>query len=264
MFFKKRKNNKHTKKRRRFKAILLFRNIPIGRKYLLAFSLSIIFFVSATLVVYAQLNNAQDRVNHIIDESQTKSDLVQMALLIEQQSAVVSDYILMNNNKFKNKFIELNEEIDTVSERLSSSLSQEQESHFNKVLESVEFVQTNFEEKIIDDSLTETDKIYTQIQIDSHKTTSISYMNLLIEEMEELETSAIHQVKNSMNHSNIILIIANIISITLGIIIMYFISRVISRHLKNVVHTATNIANGHLSLEKINYEGKDEIGQLAK
>src|SRR5690625_286529 len=264
MLFKRRKKKvKRTTKQRRFNSIRFTRNISIGRKYLLAFALSIILFVSATFVVYSQLNTAQDRVNHIIDESQVKSDLVQMALLIEQQGSLVSDYILMNNNKFKNKFIELNEEIDTVSERLSHSLSKEHESHFNKVLESVEFVQTNFEEKITDDSLTETDKVYAQIQIDSHKTTSVSYMNLLIDEMEELETSAIHQVKNTMNHSNIILIIANIISITLGLIIMYFISRVISRHLKNVVHTATNIANGHLSLEKINYEGKDEIGQLA-
>src|SRR5699024_7787965 len=59
------------------------------------------------------------------------------------------------------------------------------------------------------------------------------------------------------------LTIANVSSIIIGISLIIFVSRKISRELKRVVTTATEVANGNLQIANVNYTGKDEIGQLA-
>lgn len=239
------------------------RNIKIGGKYLFAFSISTLLFVCATVLVFLQLSTSKEDVNHIIEQNQVKSDLVQMALYIEQQGGLISDFILINNIKYVSEFKEVDEELLNLTERLSNNLSTEQMPYFDKVVEGTEFVRTTFEDTITNDAIDETDKIYAQIQVNSHKTTSSSYMRLLIEDIEEEEQLAITQVNTSMDYSNTILIVANIISIATGLIIMILISRRISSHLNKVVTNAIDMSKGLLSIKPIEYEGKDEIGKLS-
>src|SRR5699024_10722388 len=74
---------------------------------------------------------------------------------------------------------------------------------------------------------------------------------------------ATDNASNSMSNSTVFLIITNVISILIGLIIMFIISQIISRHLNRVVETTTEIADGNLGVEKVDYGGKDEIGQLS-
>src|SRR5690625_2683072 len=239
------------------------RKIKIGGKYLFAFSISSLLFVCATVLVFLQLSASKADVKDIIEQNQVKSDLVQMALYIEQQGGLISDFILINNIKYVSEFNEIDEELLDLTERLSNNLSTEQMPYFDKVVEGTEFVRTTFADTITNDAIDESDKIYAQIQVNSHKTTSSSYMKLLIEEIEEEEQVAITQVNTSMDYSNTILIVANIISIATGLIIMVLISRRISSHLNKVVTTAVDMSKGDLSIKPIEYEGKDEIGKLS-
>lgn len=247
----------------RIKVFRFGKNVRISGKYLFAFSISILLFVSATVIVFLQLATAKSHMDHIIQRNEVKSDLVQMALYIEQQGSHISDYMLMNNPKSINEYKEIDEEVITVTERLTNSLSEEEMKSFEKVLEGTEFMRMTFLDNIATNNISETDQIYAQIQINTNKSTSVSYMNYLLKEIEEEEEQAISQVQTSMDNSNQVLLLANIISIAVGFIIMVLISRLISRNLNKVVNVATEIAMGNLSIEPIDYEGKDEIGQLS-
>ncbi len=261
MLFKKKKKKEKIKSQTRKPRFT--RKIKIGGKYLFAFSISSLLFVCATVLVFLQLSASKSDVKDIIEQNQVKSDLVQMALYIEQQGGLVSDFILINNIKYVSEFNEIDEDLLVLSERLSNSLSTEQLQYFDKVVDGTEFIRTSFADTITNDAVDDSDKIYAQIQINSHKSTSNSYMKLLINEIEEEEQVAITQVNTSMDYSIVILIVANIISVATGLIIMIVISRRISSHLHNVVSTAIDISKGHLSTKPIDYEGKDEIGQLS-
>jgi len=140
-------------------------NIKIGGKYLFAFSISTLLFVCATVLVFLQLSTSKEDVNHIIEQNQVKSDLVQMALYIEQQGGLISDFILINNIKYVSEFKEVDEELLNLTERLSNNLSTEQMPYFDKVVEGTEFVRTTFEDTITNDAIDETDKMYAQIQV---------------------------------------------------------------------------------------------------
>ena len=69
--------------------------------------------------------------------------------------------------------------------------------------------------------------------------------------------------KQAVKNSQIISLIAIIIGVTLGVFLMYYVQRKITRPLKSVVVAANNIANGELYHQDIANGSKDEIGQLA-
>src|SRR5690606_29110537 len=56
---------------------------------------------------------------------------------------------------------------------------------------------------------------------------------------------------------------ANTLAIVLGIVLLLLVSRGITKNLQKVVHTTNEIANGNLVAKPVDYNGKDEIGQLA-
>src|SRR5690625_1522375 len=261
MLFKKKKKKEKIKsqtKKPRFT-----RKIKIGGKYLFAFSISSLLFVCATVLVFLQLSASKADVKDIIEQNQVKSDLVQMALYIEQQGGLVSDFILINNIKYVSEFNEIDEDLLVLTERLSNSLSTEQLQYFDKVVDGTEFIRTTFADNITNDAVDDSDKIYAQIQINTHKSTSNSYMKLLISEIEEEEEVAITQVNTSMDYSITILIVANIISIVFGLIIMILISGRFFINLIKFVKLAIIIVKVHFWTKPFNYEGKDKIGQYS-
>lgn len=69
--------------------------------------------------------------------------------------------------------------------------------------------------------------------------------------------------KQAVSYSQTISIIAIIIGVILGISLMYYVQRTISRPLKSVVIAANKIANGELYHQDISHQSKDEIGQLS-
>ncbi|WNN77222.1 HAMP domain-containing methyl-accepting chemotaxis protein [Lysinibacillus capsici] len=69
--------------------------------------------------------------------------------------------------------------------------------------------------------------------------------------------------KQAVFNSQIISIIAIIIGIALGIFLIFYIQRTISRPLKSVVLAANHVANGELIHPDITHQSKDEIGQLS-
>lgn len=50
----------------------------------------------------------------------------------------------------------------------------------------------------------------------------------------------------------------------MSIIFSKWIGRVVELKLKKVIHVSTSIAQGKLNIESIDYDGKDDVGQLAE
>src|SRR5699024_9816993 len=75
-----------------------WRNVRIGFKYSVAFLITVSLFLIATVIVYNQLNIAENDVETIIDQNELSNDLAQIALLIERKDSHVSSYILINNS----------------------------------------------------------------------------------------------------------------------------------------------------------------------
>ncbi|MBO1002299.1 methyl-accepting chemotaxis protein [Pseudogracilibacillus auburnensis] len=261
---KRQQKKRNGKEKSKLRSMSFLNNISIGNKYLLAFSISIILFISATVIVFFQLKSAEENVNDIIQKNQLASDMAQLALYVEQQDSLISNYIIVGNNRYVDDFKAINEELNDTFSRLESQFDDEENKFlFARVVENNEKIADIFLNSIALDDVDESKIIYSQIQIGTQKTSSVALINRLIEAVNEEQGQSVINVNNSMSKSAFILLIANIISITVGIIIMVVISRLISTYLKRVVAITNDIADGDLTVEQFDYKGKDEIGQLA-
>ena len=258
----KKKDRKQTKTKRN---ILSFtRNFSIGTKYLGALSISIILFLIATAVVFFQLTIAKNNVDDIIKQNQLANDIAQLALYVEQQHSSISDYIIVGGSKYVEEYNQASERFGEIVQRIEPELTGDHKFLFDKVIDNHETTSDLFLNKISSENANEEDFIYAQIQLTSVKDSSVSLLNRLIEDVNNELGDSVVTVNNSMNGTITFLITVNIVSILAGLIIMLFVSRRISKQLKNIVSITTEISTGNLAVKDVNYEGKDEIGQLAK
>lgn len=263
---KKKRNNSNKKAQKSSKkSILNFtRNFSIGTKYLGALSISIILFLIATVVVFFQLTTAKNNVENIINQNQLANDIAQLALYVEQQNSSISDYIIVGGSKYVDEFNQAAEKFEEVAQRVESQISDEHQFIYNKVVENYEATKNLFLNTITSEEAGEHDVVLAQINLASIKNSSVSLLNRLMEDVNNELGESVITVNTSMNDTLTFLITVNIISILIGLIIMVFISRRISTHLKSIVSITTEISTGNLAVQDVNYDGKDEIGQLAK
>src|SRR5699024_4855034 len=92
---------------------------------------------------------------------------------------------------------------------------------------------------------------------------NVELLNNLMEMVNEQQMDAIDRTKQNMSASIVVLAVANLIAVFLGILFLVVVSRSISRNLKKVVGITSEIAKGNLTAADMDYNGKDEIGQLA-
>src|SRR5699024_8860154 len=92
---------------------------------------------------------------------------------------------------------------------------------------------------------------------------NVELLNNLIEMDNEQQMDAIETSKQKITASIVVLAVAYLIAVFLGILFPVVVSRSISRNLKKVVGITSEIAKGNLTAADMDYNGKDEIGQLA-
>ncbi|HLR23185.1 MAG TPA: methyl-accepting chemotaxis protein [Pseudogracilibacillus sp.] len=258
---KKKSTHKSMKKR----IVTFFRNISIGSKYLSIFAISVLLFVIATGLVYFQLNKVKHDVNEIAEKNQITNDMAQIALHVEQQNAIISEYIIVDNRQKIIEFEEVTEQLNQLFEKMENKFSNEEDHLFfiQQIKDTNEEIQNIFINEIASDDTSSSDAVYAQIQIGSQKSTSVASINRLINDFNEEQKMSVSRVEESLKQSVIILIAASIASIVIGLIIMIIISRIISHHLKKVVSITKEISKGNFTVEQMEYVGKDEIGQLS-
>lgn len=245
--------------------VTFFRNISIGSKYLSIFAISVLLFVIATGLVYFQLNKVKHDVNEIAEKNQITNDMAQIALYVEQQNAIISEYIIVDNRQKIIEFEEVTEQLNQLFEKMENKFSNEEDHLFfiQQIKDTNEEIQNIFINEIASDDTSSSDAVYAQIQIGSQKSTSVASINRLINDFNEEQKMSVSRVEESLKQSVIILIAASIASIVIGLIIMIIISRIISHHLKKVVSITKEISKGNFTVEQMEYVGKDEIGQLS-
>jgi len=241
------------------------RNIPIGVKYLIIFLISAALFLVATIAVYTQLNQAENNVEQIIYEGELSDNISQLALLIEQIDSVISQYIIIGSDQYVAQFKTLNDDLENLFESLTSEFANQDDQLFilTHIINNQEKIADTFLNKITSNTLTDDELVYAHIEIGTSKSSSVTLTSRLIGNINESREAATKVVTGSMAQSKLFLILVNVISILSGLIVMYLISRIISRHLQNVVHMTATISKGDLSVESVDYVGRDEIGQIS-
>lgn len=241
-----------------------FRNVNIGVKFLLTFSVVIFLFIIATSVVFFQLTVAQNNMEESIDKSQLANDLATMSIYMEQKDTLVSDYILISTSLYLDEFKEINEDLEELLDKLEPILAQtEYDGYFSNIRSRNDEINDKVLDELTSDNIAEGEIMALRSQVNNTKSELVDILEHITEEITAEQELIVDQSTNSMSNSIYILIVANVVSIIIGLAIMIIISRIITTNLQKVVTLTQEISQGNLKAESIDYEGKDEIGQLS-
>ncbi|OZU88974.1 methyl-accepting chemotaxis protein [Virgibacillus indicus] len=254
------------KKLKSRKALFSWRNIRIGPKYLTGFFASAVLIIIATVVVFLQLNAGQKGIDAVEQQSKRFSDMAELASIVQIKDVQIADYLLTGSTRYVDAFTEYQQEFDALTEKLASTMnSEKQTSLFNTIIENDNKTNDLFFGEISE--AVESDQQYMAASIRNRsselRSETVGFVNELMQVIRNEQADTVQNSKSSINSSIIILTIANISAIIIGIILMILISLRISSGLKNIVNTTSQLAEGNLKVKSVNYEGRDEIGQLA-
>lgn len=254
------------KKLRNLFRFLNWKNVSIGRKYLTAFILSAILFFIAGSVVYLHLSDAGEDIHTVERESLRANEMAQLGTLFQMKDIQLADLIISESERYVEEFEKTSQELDALIKDLEAYIRTEEEMDmFNTIQENDARLNEMFDEivEVLDsDTLTVSETVMRR-ESSLLRETTLELVQELIEGTQSDQASAVSNANRSLNNSMIILVVAGLGAVAIGSVFIFFISRNISRNLNQVLHITSEVAEGHLAVESMDYDGKDEIGQLA-
>lgn len=244
----------------------------IGRKYASVFAFIIVIFLGSFIYLSSVLSNLQDA----IDLAEQKSDyaimISEMGATFRQKYIIITDYITEPKPELLTLYNKEAEQFDASAEKLKSNVkTKEAQTLFEAIVKTDKHMDKIWSDEILKtvDEFKQNGEqvdIFTQISL-ANKAETIRDMN--IEKLNQLQTAILDDRTKIMNetHSSIASMIRNtfiliIIAFIISSVAMYFVSRSISKNLKDVVAYCKKLAAGELNVKVLQAKSKDEVGQI--
>lgn len=250
----------------RFRFSFGLKNQNIGMKYASVLAVIISLFIISSVIVIFQLETIEKNVNELEQVADETANVIEVGSLIRGKGIRSSSYSSNPTKLYSEEFRMLDEEIQQLNEVIQNTLStEEQRGLYEEIILYNEEMNEIFFERIvaainnreISKSITASHELY---QLTNR---TISKADQLADVLKAEQTQSVKKAKQSKEITFIILIASTLVSIIVSIFLLLFISRGVTRNLNEIVTASHRIAQNDLSIEDIQYDGKDEIGKLA-
>lgn len=243
-------------------SLFRWKNIKIGLKYNIALIITILLVIIASVFVTISLYQIRDTVNDVRNTSAVAVQLTQMSAMFKSKELLILDYISLPRERLVNEYRTLQEEFTAIQEKLKPEFHVDGEfSMFDVIEQNNQKMDDTFNNEIISKSKEETAMAIVKVS-GLRDPTTLLFERLKEEveaEMELVINSAGQEVQNA-----ILTLIASVISaLMLGSLIVFIISRNISKNLFKVVSVLNQVSDGNLNVEAIKFDGRDEVAQLS-
>lgn len=253
-------------KQKKIKRYSKFNDFGIGIKYTTTYLIMVFIFLVAGGIVFLQLNEANEHANTVQKTSVHMLDMTELVSLIQLKDVQIADYLVTENNTYIEAFREYEEQLNQLIAKIEPNLETSKEQNIlNALKKNDEIINKTLNNRIIP-SVEENQILIARNLRDTTHRYRQENMKLVKELMEisaSTQRKAVENAATKMGGSQIVLAIANLSAMIVGIILIFLISRRISRELQGVVNVITEVARGNLKVKDSDYVGKDEIGQLS-
>ncbi len=241
-------------------------NLKIGYKFGAALLIVNILFVIATLIIFFQLNIGKNDIAEIHSQSERVRNMSRLATAIQTRDIDIADYINSGDKAFEKKFEQQQEEIVQLVDKLLAEANTDREKELLEDIRSMtSIIHSSFIKKIIQHVNNE-DTLLANVSRKSStivRTDIIENVRELMDIVSEEEAALINSTTERMNGISLLLLTVNLVAIVIGLLLMFLISRRVSRRLHQLVEVTKDVAAGKLNVPAIQYQDKDEIGQLS-
>jgi methyl-accepting chemotaxis protein len=243
-----------------------WRNVRIGFKYSIALFIAVILFLISAGITTKLLLDVEKNIEKLEQSSDRAIMITRMGSLFRTKDIRIADFIFSKNDKLINEYELKRAEFKELQDKIKPAMDTEElKQLFNAIAKNDELVDEIFKkELIIAVKMKRTDEItIARKKLSNLRTETIDLLQEIEKKVNDEMHFAVQETKNNVKTVEFILIISVAVSIILGGVIIFLISKDISRNLNKVVSMSNKIAQGDLTVSKMSYHGKDEIGQLS-
>lgn len=264
MNIKKAKNVKKDKKKQSKK--IRRKNGSIGFKYGVALLITIILFIVASGYVGSFLLNIQDSIDDIDSKAERAEAITHMSYLLKAKNAVASDYMFFGSKplleeyeKYDKEFLELQTKIEPAMD------TKDLEFLFNIVTTNNTKMNETFTKDVVGNIEKNNQQKATEaiIKVSALSKSSSALFDKLKNNVNEDRQRCIEDTNMMVEKALTTLIVCLIAATIIGSAIVIIITKKINKNLNKIVGMSQGISENDLTVEKTNYKGKDEIGELA-
>lgn len=241
--------------------------MKIGTKLGGSFYALIVLMCISVVISFFSLNNVETKMRDALD-SRVNQMLVadDIRYAVSMQGALVREVILEGSQRAKEELAHYQGVFDSKIEELDGlaqsetmrgylseiiTLNEEFKSNLQLALDAVDTGETRQASIIVSNLLKEGNAELAEIT-----TGMIDYQKGQLTAINNETDAAIAITKSTT-------VIVLIISIFVGLVLVFYVNRAISKPIKSVAHSVEILSSGDLTVEDIRVKSKDEIGQLA-
>lgn len=242
-------------------------NIRIGWKYTIVLIIVLFIFGMSTLIVTGLLKDLAGSVIALTEQGDTSVKVTEMIGLNKAKGNLVSAYTRSPEKKFMDEFTNTRDQFNQLSKNISGNLDTSLKSQlYNQIVRLERELDELISSKIVHNlrsgnEVKDVHGVVTEAEVLSKK--SADLLEQLRQVVNAERTSSAEQSVN-IHHMTVLVLLGSMLSsLVVGGMLIYLISRSLSRRLIEVMDISANIADGNLTYPAVVYTGKDEIGRLA-
>ncbi|MCR6097681.1 methyl-accepting chemotaxis protein [Salipaludibacillus agaradhaerens] len=222
-------------------------------------------FIIAIFVTFLFLNHTGDTMDETVVKNEVAIHSADLVTLFHEKYILIPEYLLMAEDEKLTEYLAFSQSFAETAKELMPNLPDEQLDMFYQMIENNHELDQYFFSVVVPNvqqiNTNEFTDIQASVQELKEDTTRIG---------EELKSSAVAFNQDAMSAAQrdlrnviFILIFSTVAAIAISFVFLFIMSRSIKKNLNKIVVRSQEIADGHLNNEALEYDGKDEIGQLS-
>ncbi|WCK56559.1 methyl-accepting chemotaxis protein [Aneurinibacillus sp. Ricciae_BoGa-3] len=241
--------------------------MTIGKKLFTGFAAVLILLCILAGVSNYQISVVDHTYSNLISDRAKKLILTkELMQLTSQQSKDIHAYLLLGDESQRLDYEKTKQQIDLLTQQLDTIVTLDKAKAILSDLKNLNQQYAQINNQIITYKRQNNQSLYMQLISSSGDTIGKQIINKAAE-MASLQQSLLDSgsadTSVTVHSIELIVLIISLITLVLGLIIAYYIGRLISRPVIIVGEAAKQIADGNLSIVDIQVTNKDEIGELA-
>lgn len=240
-------------------------NIRIGGKYTVIFSIITLSFLIAIFITGLFINRTSGDMDETVKRNNISTYSSDLITLFDEKYLLIPEYILLSDEAKLDEYLEHSKKFVSTAKKLKKDLDKDQLATFNQMIENNNKLDEYFFSTIVpkvQEINTAEFKVLQQSANELKNETS-KLGHELKDSAKKLSNEKMDIAKKNLEKLIWILVISAISSIVIAFILLFVMSKKISKNLNEIVSISKDIASGQLNNEPLTYHGEDEIGQLS-
>ncbi|MCT2537122.1 methyl-accepting chemotaxis protein [Aquibacillus koreensis] len=243
-----------------------FSDYNIGMKYgIILVIVFLLFGISTGVVTKLNMNTKQSMDVQTV-KSERAINLMEMSAITDSKSLQIVSYIQSPEKRIIDEYNSYLGKLNVLQANVRKAVeTEEQLKHVDQIVANHRDMNTLFLNDIVPTMESGNLEMANSLVEEVNKLGSdtITLLADLKTFMDEERNDAINQANRSQQTANIVLIVSMVASILIGGLFVFFVSRRVSKNLNKVVEVTSQIADGNLNVDRIQYNGEDEVGRIA-